>query len=444
MTPTSEAEKLRNDPAVIKAADYIVSACGQLSNAVHDPFHTLMEALCACHLTASLQVLEAGHIAEILRDAGPGGLHIDEIARQVDKIRAGADGTPLSKPLDPAWLSQILRMLATHEWTREVRPDVFVNNRLSSFLDSGMTLEQLHEAPGSKYDTNPAIAMVPMSSAEPFRTMTKLSEFLLTPNLDPKWENPFNYAYQTEEKLYVWFERPENAYRLKQIGRAMTAGDRAEGLGDITSTSTFPWNNLSSDTLVVDVGGGVGGLSVKLALAHPHLKFIVQDRAQTVAMAPAVWGQQHKEVFASGRLTYQAQDFFDPQPEGLNPGVFVLRRVLHNWPAEACHKILKNLRAAATPDTKLIIIEHILPLACADDSFADGATLAPKYSPLLPNLGKAYAAGYSFSLTMMAMMNGKDRTLREYAELTGAAGWRIERVVRAEGSLIGYMTCVPV
>ncbi|KAI0741765.1 hypothetical protein C8Q80DRAFT_154588 [Daedaleopsis nitida] len=274
MIPNSEAEKLRNDPAVIKAADYIVSACGQLSNAVHDPFHTLMEALCACHLTASLQVLEAGHIAEILRDAGPDGLHIGEIARQVDRIRAGSNGS-LSKPLDPSWLGQIMRLLATHEWTREIRPDVFVNNRLSSFIDSGLTLEQLRETPGNKYDTNAAIAMVPMSTSEPFRTMTSLSDFLLSPTCDTKWNTPFNYAFQTEDGMYAWFERPENAPRLKQIGRALTAADQAEGRGDVTSTTTFPWDSLPSDTLVVDVGGGIGALSVRLALAHSHLKFIV-------------------------------------------------------------------------------------------------------------------------------------------------------------------------
>ncbi|KAI0741764.1 S-adenosyl-L-methionine-dependent methyltransferase [Daedaleopsis nitida] len=161
-------------------------------------------------------------------------------------------------------------------------------------------------------------------------------------------------------------------------------------------------------------------------------------------MASAAWGEQHKELFASGRITYEPQDFFEPQPEGLKPGVFVLWRILHNWPKDACHKILKNLRSAATPETKLIIIDPILPLACADDSSADGATLAPKGSPLLPNLGKANAGGYYFSLTMLALMDGKDGTLHEYTELADAAGWRVERVVRAEGSLVGYMTCVPV
>ena len=37
----------------------------------------------------------------------------------------------------------VLRLLATYHWLREVRPDVFANNRLSSFIDSGKSTEQI-------------------------------------------------------------------------------------------------------------------------------------------------------------------------------------------------------------------------------------------------------------------------------------------------------------
>lgn len=37
----------------------------------------------------------------------------------------------------------ILRVLATYHWVREVTPDVFANNRLTSFIDSGKSIEQL-------------------------------------------------------------------------------------------------------------------------------------------------------------------------------------------------------------------------------------------------------------------------------------------------------------
>ena len=40
----------------------------------------------------------------------------------------------------------ILRLLATAHYLREVKPDVFANNRLSSLMDSGKTPEQLRNA----------------------------------------------------------------------------------------------------------------------------------------------------------------------------------------------------------------------------------------------------------------------------------------------------------
>ena len=33
--------------------------------------------------------MEAAHIPEILREAGPGGLHVEEIARRVGEVRRG-------------------------------------------------------------------------------------------------------------------------------------------------------------------------------------------------------------------------------------------------------------------------------------------------------------------------------------------------------------------
>lgn len=40
----------------------------------------------------------------------------------------------------------VLRLLATFHWIREVTPDVFTNNRLSSYIDSGKSAEQLKNA----------------------------------------------------------------------------------------------------------------------------------------------------------------------------------------------------------------------------------------------------------------------------------------------------------
>ena len=65
--------------------------------------------------------------------------------------------------------------------------------------------------------------------------------------------------------------------------------------------------------------------------------------------------------------------------------------MLHDWSDKYSLKILKQLRDAATPDTKLVVLETIMPYACHDtEDIADGiisgvAKKAP--NPLLANWG---------------------------------------------------------
>jgi len=44
----------------------------------------------------------------------------------------------------------------------------------------------------------------------------------------------------------------------------------------------FAWGNLPQDSIVVDVGGGVGAQSLTLATHHPQLRFVVQDLESVV------------------------------------------------------------------------------------------------------------------------------------------------------------------
>ncbi len=74
------------------------------------------------------------------------------------------------------------------------------------------------------------------SANEMFRSLGSLTEWLLSPREGTDYTTPFNYAYQTDENIYAWLERPENAFRLKQVGRGMSAGRAAEGSTSVTET----------------------------------------------------------------------------------------------------------------------------------------------------------------------------------------------------------------
>ena len=107
-----------------------------------------------------MELMEKTHIVEIMREAGPEGASVEDIASKVTEIRRAKD--PEAQMLDSAHISEfphasanraalqcplssghVLRLLATYHFVQEVKPDVFANNRLSSFIDSGKSTEQL-------------------------------------------------------------------------------------------------------------------------------------------------------------------------------------------------------------------------------------------------------------------------------------------------------------
>ncbi|PPQ92568.1 hypothetical protein CVT25_010511, partial [Psilocybe cyanescens] len=144
--PASLAEALTSHPTVLAATCRIVAAAGQLSATVQTPFLTLCDATMGYHLPSCMRLLEASHVVEILREAGPDGLHVDGISEK--------NGVKATK------LAHILRLLATHHILRELAPDVFALNRISSLVDSGKTVAELKAyqedgIPEMKYrDTN--------------------------------------------------------------------------------------------------------------------------------------------------------------------------------------------------------------------------------------------------------------------------------------------------
>ena len=140
-----------------------------------------------------------------------------------------------------------------------------------------------------------------------------------------------------------------------------------------------------------------------------------------------------------------------------------MRVITHNWPDESVTRILLQLRHAATPQTKLVLVNLILPLACEDCTDDAGAirTLAPASSGLLPNLGKASSNAFWLDMVvsrlllsddyaepvnqMRVLFNSKERTLREMIDIALSAGWQVTEVVRKpEGSLFSTIVAVPI
>lgn len=456
---------------------------------VQTPFLSLCDASMTYHLPACLRILEASNTVEILREAGPNGLHVKMIAEK--------NGVEKSK------LAHILRLLATHHILREVVPDVFTNNRISSLVDTGKSTQEVISSPQAKFrDTNGIAAFVGLSTDELFKSSAYIAEAYLYSadahkNTNEPTHAPFNFAFGCEGVgFFGWLEgegirggrvngpecesgmlprseeaatienrcglKPSNVnpllnsnrYRLERFGTAMTGTDSWEVPGAVLNG--FDWHALPRGSVVVDVGGGIGSTSMFLAhtFSNPSdedsigLKFIIQDRPVVVEMGERQWRNKCPQLLDPDIAQFQVHDFFTPQPVR-NAAVYFLRVILHDWPDSFAQHILLRLREAAADDTKLVIADFVIPLACEDDFSSRGdngvigaeTTLAP--APLLPNLGKASAHVYWMDLTMQSVFNGQERTLREIVSLAASAGWKVTKLTKAPGSLFGHIIAVP-
>jgi SAM-dependent methyltransferase len=159
---------------------------------------------------------------------------------------------------------------------------------------------------------------------------------------------------------------------------------------------------------VVDVGGGAGAMLAALLQARPQLRGILVDFPKTVARAA--------ETFAAAgvadRVTTVGQSFFDPLPAGAD--LYLLKKVLNDWPDRETAAILRRCAEAARPAGRVVVLGGVLP--------ADGA---PRLDP------------------DMIVAGGKSNTVAEFRELARAAGLE---VIAAGQQPSGYFVveCRPV
>ncbi|MGE0313663.1 MAG: methyltransferase [Lautropia sp.] len=151
--------------------------------------------------------------------------------------------------------------------------------------------------------------------------------------------------------------------------------------------------------LIVDVGGGTGGLLVAILARAPDARGIVLDRPSVVEAAQA----QFAGSAVGARCEARGGDFFEAVPAGGD--VYLLSSVLHDWDDRRAARILGRVARAMAPGARLLIVENLIP---------DGNGVHP---------------GKLIDLQMMAITTGRERSAAEFGALLATAGLAIARVV---------------
>jgi len=244
-------------------------------------------------------------------------------------------------------------------------------------------------------------------------------------DLQNEASTPFNLAYRTPLSIWDWLKEPENEWRSRCINAVMTVDNKL--YRESTFIEAFDWNTLGSDDIVVDVGGNLGTVTEILARRFSKPQFVIQDLSNVITGTIEYWQSAFPAAVSEKRVKFQGHSFFDPQPIS-GAAVYFMRFILHDWPDAECLQILRNLRKAAAPHSKLILFELGAPYACEDTVNSTASRNGkPLPAPLVPNSDVGVWKTL-IDMHMLCTVGGQERTLGAFIELGKVSGWKFETV----------------
>jgi len=158
------------------------------------------------------------------------------------------------------------------------------------------------------------------------------------------------------------------------------------------------WDYDFGSSLVVDVGGGLGGMMTAILDFNVGARGVVYDRAELIARLADL----EPDSTLARRAKLVVGDFFESVPAGAD--VYLLSTILNNWPDDQAVEVLTKCREAMGPKSRVLVIEELF-----------GHTASIEF--LLEDLQRQLVFG------------GRMRTLAEHEVLLGRSGLRLVSVI---------------
>lgn len=317
----------------------------------------LRQLLTGIRLSQSISVAASLGVADALAD-GPRSL--DDLATVLG--------------CDPAALYRLLRVLAAADILHEGEARRFALAELGEPLRS--------DVPGS---------------------MREQAILFGRPYVMAAWGN-LEHSIRTGENAFlalhgedVWNWRDRDPAERSQFNRAMASMSAPVGPA---LAAAYDFGSVGT---VADIGGGSGTLLAAVLAKHPGVRGMVFDQPAVVAEAGAVL----EGAGVRDRVELVGGSFFDAVPPA---DVYVMKSILHDWIDADCVRILRTLRRAASPASRLLIVELVLGAPNED------------------------LQGKLADLHMLVMPGGLERTADEWRSLLASGGFELNSIQPLSGS----------
>ncbi|GAA5923342.1 hypothetical protein JCM1841_006490 [Sporobolomyces salmonicolor] len=419
-------------PKLFEARRAALSGLSMLTTLIKPAYQTAcIEGPCGSALVAAYAVVVENGIATLLADPSVDpkqGLSAETLGKECD--------------VDAAKLARMLRILTSEG----------VFTELSEVRVSQLAASRI------------SLALVAPSDCHSWAMLSALiigkSHLGIPEQLrDAQGRVGFNIAFNCSERFFPWVLGEKDRARYFNEGMGGCGAMRVYSLfritapgADLTSPSRsvagllndYPYETLPQGTHLVDVAGGQGSMSFPIIAKHNQLELTIQDQEDVLPAAQTNWEKRWKKKVASDRFSLQAHNFLEPNPISGDNVVYMLRWIIHDWPAKECVEILKNLRSVMSPKSKILIMDSVImppvPSTVPVDDFLSALAKfdndAP-YSPLvlpapLPINGRTELM---VDANMMTFLDSQERTTEQLQAILDAADLELIKLYRTRGSL---------
>lgn len=275
-------------------------------------------------------------------------------------------------------LCRLLRMLSSLGVFEETSPRVFKNSKTSAYLCA------------DNPENVRAMILMHNSPEMTMPWMEALEESIRDGGV------PFVKAHGID--LFSYMDKHKNFDLL--FSRAM---DAVENITGNVFLEDFNWGVFDR---IIDVGGSKGSKTVSILKAYPNLHAVVFDRPQIIESATTHWsGKIPDELFA--RIDFQSGDIFESLPAALSDkDLYIFFAIFHGLSDSESDVVLRNLSTAiGAKESSLLIVD------CVAEELHVNSTVA------------------ALDMQMLIGTRGRERTLQEWQNLLGGAGFGIMDVI---------------